>query len=258
MRFQDVQSSSPHWRGKDNVLPGAELRLKLGRLALIYSPFRWGSLTWPEMGEFDRPTGFIYVDLYINEEQLFNEINTFTGYKVLFIKKITNQQLGIESIRPYLISEDDQNCWDRENPLVYRYAYWLVYERLDGYDENHGSKRFSLLYIGGEGVSSYKSLYKRNKLSPLGIGLIRSDGFTGNWTEFCCDNSVLAKLVKNNEFGMPKYLISERTNEGGNAPWPWFAHKIASLPTRSTGEADSFREKLHLWHSESDALEDQI
>lgn len=201
---------------------------------------------------------FIYVDLYINEEQLFDEINTFTGYKVLFIKKISNQQLGIESIRPYLISEDDQNCWDRENPLVYRYAYWVVYERLDGYDENHGSKRFSLLYIGGEGVSSYMSLYKRNKLSPLGIGLIRSDGFTGNWTEFCCDNSVLAKLVKNNEFGMPKYLISERTNEGGNAPWPWFAHKIASLPTRSTGEADSFREKLHLWHSEFDAIEDRI
>ena len=46
-----------NFRPLDAVSSGAELRLKIGRLALIYSPFRWGSLTWQEMGEFDRPTG---------------------------------------------------------------------------------------------------------------------------------------------------------------------------------------------------------
>lgn len=88
------------------------------------------------------------------------------------------------------------------------YAYWGVYDRDSNFDENHGGKRFSLLYISEEGVAAYKALYWRNKLSAKVVAIVQSGtAFGGNWTDFRKEHSPFGWVVTCNPYGKPKELF---------------------------------------------------
>jgi hypothetical protein len=106
------------------------------------------------------------------------------------------------------------------------FAEWAIYERVDWLEESHGPKRFSLLYIGGEGAATFQALYYSNECAPSAIVLIKSDGFTGNWTSFRDPYRILAQSVMGNPAGQPEYLFIDSLVE---PCWPWYPIKVSTI-----------------------------
>ncbi len=83
-----------------------------------------------------------------------------------------------------------------------------MYERKPAFDDRHGAKKFSLIYIGGEGVATYQALYWSNKKYPKALAIIQpGTGFGLNWTDFTKESKELAWVVLNNKYGVPEIIL---------------------------------------------------
>ncbi|MCF8227153.1 MAG: hypothetical protein K9J30_14850 [Bacteroidales bacterium] len=81
----------------------------------------------------------------------------------------------------------------------------------------HGPKRFSLLYLGGEGVASYQALYWTNQMKPKALAIIQpGTGFGLNWTDFRDENRDLGWVVRNNPSGEPDIIYYGGYGSGYN------------------------------------------
>jgi hypothetical protein len=150
---------------------------------------------------------FIYCDYATGETAFKEEQNTFIGYHIV----------GSRSVAP---SEIIPNGWLRVNPpkfnlrAYYQYkdmwepfAHWTIFERDENRTEDHGPKRFSLLYIGGEGVATYQALYWTNKKTPIALAIIQpGTSFGLNWTDFRKKDGPLSWVVNKNPAGQPNYI----------------------------------------------------
>ena len=91
-----------------------------------------------------------------------------------------------------------------------------MFQRDDLKNNEHGAKRFSLLYLCAEAVTTYQALYVSNNCSALGIAIIvDGNGFGGNWTQYGDRDRLLATTVLNNSAGRPRFLFHD-----GTARWP--------------------------------------
>lgn len=170
---------------------------------------------------------FFYCDYATGGEALMSKLNNFLGYKLLGHRPIKQEELV-------------PNGWKMQPPpnfnlqRYYKYrdvfkkpfAHWAVYERLDSFSEIHGPNRFSLVYIGGEGVATYQALYWSNKKTAKALAIIQpGHGFGLNWTDFTKRDGALAWVVMNNPFGSPKIILHGGIGSGYN-DLDWEEYKL--------------------------------
>lgn len=161
---------------------------------------------------------FIYVDLCMKKAFLNEQINRqFNGYNKLFYREVKQSELCFRPYSPILpvIEEDGdpKKCRfytrNGEEPT----AFWVVYERRDSTDVGYGPKRFSLLYIAGEGVATYQALYYSNKTKPSLIAMLTCNtGAAGNWTEFLKRGGFFERVVLTNPAGHPDYITADEVD----------------------------------------------
>lgn len=180
-----------------------------------------GSLYYPSSGfdanviRYCNTTGreldidsYVYCDYGISEEDLMGEAHNFLGYHILASRPLTYKELlphGWDVQIPPGISRQRytqySNAW---RP----FARWIVYERDSDYAEDHGVARFSLMYLGTEGVATYQALYWMNKTYPKALAIIQpGHGFGLNWTDFTKPNRPFAWIIYNNPHGLPETLF---------------------------------------------------
>lgn len=150
---------------------------------------------------------FIYCDYATGEDALKGEQNTFRGYHVFASRGVKQKELipngWIPKLPPHI---NMQKYFTYEN-LWKPFIRWIVYERDEDKGEEHGPKKFSLLYLGGEGVATYQALYWTNKTHPKAIAIIQpGTGFGANWTDFRDINGPLAWVIYENAYGMPDLI----------------------------------------------------
>lgn len=190
---------------------------------------------------------FVYVDFTCRREDVLKNLNTFKGYRLVFAKDIDQSNLGIKSFEPHQNILSDNNRFNNDYHPYFSYAIWAVFERLEEFGPEHGPERFSFLYIGGEAVSVYWSLYWRRRMMPFAITLIRCDGFTGNWTSFLNDKGELASLVMFSErWRSPKYLFCGHGGRDARAPWRWYQKMVTTFHT-SLGYGGVHHDHLNVW-----------
>lgn len=198
-----------------------------------------GSVFYPASAVDGRPVkyfggyshSFVYADCNVSQEGLRTCLDTFKGYRLYYSRSVAREELCFRSFQPVPPEPNDGNPKRLHiRPDFSPYAIWAVYERQSGFDEEHGPDRFSLLFVGGEGVATYQSLYYSNQSAPSVITLIRCDAFTGNWTQFFDPERLLARSVMQNPYGTPDYIFCEYGQEP-EPPWPWYSklqHTVAS------------------------------
>jgi hypothetical protein len=147
-------------------------------------------------------SSFIYCDYARVEDVLLGKLNTFLGYRILGNRALSQEELvpnGWNKQAPYLNMDRYKRCLNKKP-----FAHWAVFERTEEFDENHGPKRFSLMYIAGEGVATYEALYCSNKISAKSLAIIQpGTGFGGNWTDFRKEGGPLWRVIMNNTYGSP-------------------------------------------------------
>jgi len=174
---------------------------------------------------------FVYSDFSIGIDKFMREMDTFRGYKVFAHRRVQEYELNPNNKNIQFIRNLNQNqantfydsLYDRDVFDCYRflpkdYSYqellkapfihWVVYEREEQFDSDFGPDRFSLLFVGGEGVETYLKLYPPNKRTAEVLAIIQSGyGFGGNWTDFRKKNQALSIAVQSNEYGMPSEIL---------------------------------------------------
>lgn len=166
---------------------------------------------------------FVYADYGTGEERLTENLNSFLGYHLLSSRTLRPEDVGAD--RPLPMPEGiNPEDYQRFQPEWKPFAHWAVLERDEEYGDEHGPERFSLLFLGAEGVAAYEGLYNTNKITPKAIALIQpGHGFGFNWTNFYDWNAPLARTVRKGK-SLPEYFFYGGMGyHGYNAcPWPGY------------------------------------
>jgi hypothetical protein len=185
----------------------------------IYYPASYCDMSVIEMfGGYGH--SFIYVDLCMNKAFFNEQINQqFKGYKKLFDREVKQSELCFRPYSQILPVKDEDGDLEKYHFKTGNgeesAAFWVVYERRDSIDPGYGPKRFSLLYIAGEGVATYQALYYSNKTKPSLIVMISCNtGTGGNWTEFLKRGGFFERVVLGNPAGHPDYITAFETKYG--------------------------------------------
>lgn len=152
---------------------------------------------------------FIFCDYAVGEDAFNAEIEHFKGYQLVGHRSLKQEELvpngWSPELPPHLVKEEYLKY---QQHLKKPFAHWAVYERMEGFDENHGAKRFSLLFVGGEGAATYQALYWSNHKTAKALAIIQpGTGFGLNYTDFRDSKRILGWVVLNNKSGIPDKLI---------------------------------------------------
>lgn len=150
-----------------------EWLIELNRLSILYNEFPlksilYRSVYYPAAGVDGDPVkylagnfySFVYVDYGYSREELSKALTQrgFRGYKPIAIRDVTEQELlACRPIPLFLSVKKNRFRFSNQEPEPF--CYWIVFQRLDVMPDNHGPKRFSLLYICADGVATYEALY---------------------------------------------------------------------------------------------------
>ena len=173
---------------------------------------------------------FVYADYRVRKEDVISMLADRDDIKILFSKDIEQSKLhpmSVPYLQPtlydFLHNENDRRLSHYESfkelkishnaqikEITTRYPFfatWIIFEIKKGFSDK--PKRCSLLYICGEGVALYSSIYNANEMRPAAIVLTPVDiGFGGNWTYFERNGGIFEKTVMANSAGIPDYLIT--------------------------------------------------
>ena len=167
---------------------------------------------------------FVYVDYGVGEQLVLNDLPNFRGYDQISNRQVCEDELVPQGWQPPKLRREDGNPKRNASFIKPPFAIWAVYDRKPEVCSEHGPKRFSLLYIGGEGAATYHALFYSHQVSPAVVALIQpGTGFGGNWTDFRDPNQILARLVRENPAGQPSHLLYGGWGDGESyrdAPWP--------------------------------------
>jgi len=217
------------------------------------------SLYYPSCGRDGDPVkylagfvhSFVYVDYGLTHDEVWDSLHDaqrgFAGYDLLWCRDVAKYELipaeASWSISPNPSVDGDPSVCQRF--IKPPFAIWSVYERKRDYGDSHGPERFSLLYVGGEGVATFEALYYGNSCAPDVVAIIQpGTGFGGNWTDFRNPKLIFGRVVLQNPNGRPKYLLY-----GG---WGYaedvlaFYYKGCCWPTYSN--------PIHRWRAANGAL----
>jgi hypothetical protein len=184
---------------------------------------------------------FVYADYTIKRSWIVDKLmasGAFWGYRALFGKDIALETLkgplAFEHIEIDINSDGDPNRY--QSSWTQPFAYWVVFERLPERDPSHGPDRFSILYLGAEGVETYQWLYSSNGTYPSAVAIIQpGEAFGFNWTYFHGSDKPLARAIRANKFGRPSYLmlgghwLGRREQE--EIKWPDYPELLRFLKT---------------------------
>ncbi len=152
---------------------------------------------------------FVYVDWAPwtgrNEYLSLFETEPFTGYKVLASRDVTELELNPRRHAPKVPKSLDIRRYTApreaiENP----FAVWTILEREEGFDDGHGPKRFSLLYIRADGTATYQVLFQGSGLLPkIACSIRPGTGFGGNYGNF---DEVFLECIEMHPKGRPAFM----------------------------------------------------
>ncbi len=191
---------------------------------------------------------FVYCDYATGEQAFENEQASFKRYHVFASRRLVQSDLAPHGWNPILppnlsMAEYIKNQSRLKSP----FSTWTIYERDSDKDEEHGPFRFSLLYIGGEGIATYQALYWTQKIAPGALAIIQpGTGFGLNYTNFSDPNSHLAWVINNNPAGIPDYIYYGGNGSGyANFKWPGYQEqRIIDKYYGQEGEVRLYRKML--------------
>ncbi len=185
-----------------------------------------------------RTNSFVFCDYGVGENALFQEMNHFYGYQVLAHRPLTMEELVPNGWKMKLPPQFNMTEYYSQRDFIKGpFAHWIVYDRLKEFTDDHGAKRFSLIYIGGEGVATYQALYWSNKKCPKILAIIQpGHGFGFNWANFGDPDGPLEWVVYNNRYGRPDTILYGGSGSGYEV-LNWKGYRLMDTITSYYGQS---------------------
>jgi hypothetical protein len=111
-------------------------------------------------------------------------------------------------------------------------------------------KRWSLFYIGNDGVGTYYALYYTVKTHAKGVAIIQPGyGFGGNWTVFNREGDCFHKAIMGNPYGLPEIIVYGGIGDDRyELNWSGFNERIKTIrPYYKYVKKDNFNGCVSEW-----------
>ena len=152
-------------------------------------------------------SSFIYCDYGVGAESFEANKNSFAGYHIFASRHIDQSELTPNRWQQKIPPNLSPNKYSRYREHWQPFCIWTIYERDFNLGSEHGPDKFSLLYVGGEGVATYQALYWTNKITAKALAIIQpGHGFGLNWTDFSDKDGALSWVINNNPAGTPETI----------------------------------------------------
>ena len=159
------------------------------------------------VGSDHQITSLISCDYGVGEQAFLDQRDSFLGYACIGNRRVFLNELLPSTWNPSFPPNFNKRYYTQYKDTWSPFVQWAVFERLPSRDRPHGPDRFSLLYLGGEGVATYQALYWSNKQRPKALAIIQpGHAFGLNWTNYTEQASPLHWVVKNNPAGVPSMI----------------------------------------------------
>ena len=168
-------------------------------------PIKYCNTIWRKLGV----NSFVYCDFDMSEEKFLEELKTVRGYHVFAHRSLSRDEYIPDGWSLELGGVGHNQYYDtflgseKEFPP---FAHWAVFERDTDRSPMHGPERFSLIYVGGEGLATFQQLYCHYHIAPKMLCFIQCWGFAGNWTDFTNPNAAFATTLRRHPECTPDYV----------------------------------------------------
>jgi hypothetical protein len=157
---------------------------------------------------------FVYCDYRVSKTHWESELSRkcFRGYTLKLRRQLVSAELAPTGFSLPPLEPGDEELTRRDSctgGVDYLRFEWLIYERDREAAPAHGPQRFSLLFLGVDGVAAFHTLYvQRVRAAPSVVAIIQAPmGFGNNWTDFERPSGSLARSVLSNPAGAPLALF---------------------------------------------------
>jgi len=184
------------------------------------------------IGKENQIISFIYCDYGVGEQAFLEQKDSFFGYAPMGSRRVALHELLSSPWTPSLPPNFDRNAYTQYEDIWSPLVQCTVYERLPSKDRSYGPDRFSLLYVGGEGVATYQALYWNNKQRPKALAIIQpGHAFGLNWTDFTQQEGPLYWVVNTNPAGVPPIIYYGGVGvDYTNLSWKRYIHQRKISP----------------------------
>lgn len=189
---------------------------------------------------------FIYVDYGVEKTEIIEQLQrTFPttgnrpvpgeglrGYRLLAHREVAKEELVPNGWSQVPIRPGDGDPNRHRRWIKKPFAVWSVFERHEDLTDTYGTQRLSLLYIGGDGAATYQAIYCGNRATAKFLAIIApGTGFGFNYTDFRDSERILGRVVLDNPYGQPEYLIWDGWNQNPNntACWSFFKEPVCLI-----------------------------
>lgn len=145
---------------------------------------------------------FLYVDYGITRKDLENKLvhPGFRGYSILDTIEISEKDLAPKGWHPHFTTKK-KGFVINETP----YCFMSIFERNEGLTDEHGTKRFAIIFLFADGIASYDALFGNKNIPTPFLVVLQDHGFGGNYDNFGKDGLMEKIAIETDTF--PKLLI---------------------------------------------------
>ena len=167
---------------------------------------------------------FLYVDYGITRKDLENKLvhPGFRGYSILDTIEISEKDLAPKGWHPHVNTWKKSLVNDKEpyslvnfvNYAIKRrgraigeepYSFMYIFERQEGLTDEHGAKRFAIIFLFADGIASYDELFGNKNIPTPFLVVLQDHGSGGNYDKFGKGGLMEKIAIKTDSF--PKLLI---------------------------------------------------
>lgn len=148
---------------------------------------------------------FLYVDYSFSKEamlELIDKNEAFKGYKLLDFRDCEEKDLVPTGWVQHHFPKQKEEKSSGEKP----YCILAIFEREDGFGEEHGAKRFAVLFLYADGFATFDAMFINKQKAPDLI-LVQDHGWGGNYNTFG-KGGLLEELALKFKI-LPKYIMCE-------------------------------------------------
>ena len=146
---------------------------------------------------------YIYADYGVEKQVIESKLDSFKGYKVIGRHDLALGKL-VPAWNPYVSMTQEMAEGIRRNRVA-PYCFIAIFERLSTFSNEHGAKRFAVIFIGGDGIATYDALFgNKNMVAPLAV-VLQDHGFGGNYNGFGRGSLLEEVVIKSNVY--PRLLL---------------------------------------------------
>jgi len=164
---------------------------------------------------------FVYADYFFKKESVIDSLSPTSreklhGYQLAFQHDLTTTDLVPVDWHLNAWYHTSHAAWMRRPPLEGTVEPWgvlCIFDRENRYGDSHGPERLALIYLGADGIATYRALYCQTGCrAPYGL-LLQDHGFGGNYNRFGGGGLMEKIAIETHVF--PRWMLSDRGNWTG-------------------------------------------